>query len=143
MRQNNEAEQNQKSLQRIFNRAVRHCVRQGALSYDEERSTCKYYHEGKRCAVGGAVNLKTAKMLEREFLGKAIATSKYNRAHKVDRAVCEALKIPPNPYNLEFLARLQVAHDSAYEHEFTASFLRRAKLIAVDFKLKMPSLPAT
>ena len=140
MRQEDD-KQNQKALQRIFNRAVRHCVRQGVLSYDEEWSSCKYYHDGKRCAVGGAVNLETAKMLEREFLGKAIATSKYNRAHKVDRAVCEALKIPPNPYNLEFLSRLQCAHDDANDEKFTASFLEKAQLVAIYFRLKMPAIP--
>ena len=137
MSQKNEAVKNQKALQRIFNKAVRHCVRQGALSYDEVFGVCRYYHEGKRCAVGGAVNLETAKMLEREFSGKAIATSPYGRAHYVDRAVCEALKIPPNSHNLEFLRRLQVAHDGAVENRFTTTFFKEAQRIAFEFKLKM------
>ena len=140
MRQKIDAEQNQKALQRIFNRSVRHCVRQGVLSYDEEWTGCSYYHEGTRCALGGAVNLKTAKMLESEFLGKAVATSQYNRAHKVDRVICEALKIRPTSHNLMFLWRLQGAHDGADEHKFTTSFLDSARNVAVDFKLKMPAI---
>ena len=135
-------EENQRSLQRIFNKSVRHCIKQGKRCLSDEdiaKDSCAYYDKGRRCAIGGAVDVRTAMMLEYKFVGVVLGDEPIE-PREIDRAVCKALGISPTTSNLVFLSELQGAHDNATDEIFEKSFLIRVGRVAERYDLEMPAL---
>ncbi len=132
-------EESQRSLQRIFNKSVRHCIKQGERCMSaKSKKTCAYYNDGKRCAIGGAVDVEIAQKLEHEFSGKGLDAGAV--AYEIHSAVCDALGISPTATNLDFLSDLQSAHNNATDEIFEKSFLIRVGRVAERYDLEMPTL---
>ncbi len=133
-------ETNKEAQQRVFDKAVLHCVRQGHQC-SMLGGGCSYLNRnGDRCAIGGVVDLKTARELSDTFLfevpGSDLSDGLFS---EIDKLVCEAIELPLTRPNVELLASIQHAHDDCSLGSFRNNFLKQARAVAKTHKLKMPT----
>jgi hypothetical protein len=144
--------------QEIFDKSYIGLVKQGKKS--ETGSTCVYYHEGMKCAVGQVLSDKDAEELEKSsfFEDKMVcdivgryddfkqkeeySPDEYNfikEFHHIDN-IQPALDFIVE--NQELLASLQLAHDRAdYGGDFTKKIFGRYKNVAEQYGLNPPPPP--
>ena len=137
-----EQETNKEAQQRVFDKAVLHCVTQDRQCNNPDGS-CSYLNEhGLRCAIGGTVDLETAKKLSRPSVESGAVGKALPRGFTaVDKVVCKAIDLQVTVENVRFLRAVQISHDRA-NLDFRNEFLRSARRVADRYDLTMPDISA-
>lgn len=116
---------NKNSYQRIYDKVLRHLVKQGKVSVDRKSGQCKYRGpNGTSCAVGCLISD------EEYFKGLDNQSNNFNN-NITDVAVYFGLKIKKS--KLTFLEDLQEMHDYSF---FTEDLIKRSNEVAKRYKLK-------
>ena len=140
------AKKDQTKLLQFFRRGVRHIVVQGEQSLRAkgdgiDPGQCSYHFPSEdgtvlRCAIGGALRMGVAEMLELKFLGEGITwEGNPHNTHDLEHEVCRGIGISCNEQNVTFLERFQGCHDGACGAQFVKSFLCQVQGLAKDYDI--------
>lgn len=128
--------------QEMFDKAYLGVMAQGCASYDTDRQLCMYRGpNGTACGVGQLLDDETAKLFDDQE-HSAIRDIVFHATDDEDGDPELAKRIPAFVFSdVEFLDRLQCAHDSAraqFSSDFAFEFDRRMREVARKYGLTVP-----